>query len=67
MAAPRDTIFNVAEPALLLRQLTVAQDDHRRIVAALEAGQARRASVASMPIAAARTSGAISRMSTCGP
>lgn len=43
MAAPCDTIFNVAEPNLLLRQLTVAQDDHRRIVSALEAGQAMRA------------------------
>lgn len=43
MAAPRDTIFNVAEPDLLLRQLMVAQDDHKRIVDALQQGQATRA------------------------
>jgi len=43
LAAPRDTIFNVAEPDLLLRQLTAAQDDHRRIVEALERRQATRA------------------------
>lgn len=35
LASPRDTIFNVAEPELLHRQLTAAHEDHQRILRAL--------------------------------
>jgi GntR family transcriptional regulator, vanillate catabolism transcriptional regulator len=35
LASPRDTIFNVAEPELLHRQLTAAHEDHIRILRTL--------------------------------
>jgi GntR family transcriptional regulator of vanillate catabolism len=35
LASPRDTIFNVAEPELLRRQLSTAHEDHGRILHAL--------------------------------
>ncbi|MGN6573758.1 MAG: GntR family transcriptional regulator [Pseudolabrys sp.] len=43
LASPRATIFNVAEPALLHRQLTAAHEDHGRILAALIDRQSTRA------------------------
>jgi GntR family transcriptional regulator, vanillate catabolism transcriptional regulator len=35
LASPRDTMFNFAEPELCRRQLTVAHEDHTRILSAL--------------------------------
>jgi GntR family transcriptional regulator of vanillate catabolism len=35
LASPRDTIFNIAEPDLTLRQLTIALDDHGRVLDAI--------------------------------
>jgi GntR family transcriptional regulator of vanillate catabolism len=35
LASPRDTIFNIAEPDLTLRQLTVALEDHGRVLDAI--------------------------------
>lgn len=43
LASPRDTIFNIAEPELLRRQLIAAQDDHGRILRALLDRHAMRA------------------------
>ena len=43
LAGPRDTIFNVAEPELLRRQLATAHEDHGRILRALLDGHATRA------------------------
>ena len=43
LASPRATIFNIAEPALLHRQLTAAHEDHGRILAALIERQSTRA------------------------
>lgn len=43
LASPRATIFNVAEPELLHRQLTAAHEDHVRILGALLERQSTRA------------------------
>lgn len=43
LASPRATIFNVAEPELLRRQLTVAHEDHGRILRAMLERQSTRA------------------------
>jgi GntR family transcriptional regulator of vanillate catabolism len=43
LASPRDTIFNIAEPDLLRRQLTAAHEDHGRILQALLDRHATRA------------------------
>jgi GntR family transcriptional regulator of vanillate catabolism len=43
LASPRDTIFNVAEPELLRHQLTVAHEDHERILRALRDHRSTRA------------------------
>lgn len=43
LASPRATIFNVAEPELLCRQLMVAHEDHSRILNALVDRQSMRA------------------------
>jgi GntR family transcriptional regulator of vanillate catabolism len=43
LASPRATIFNVAEPELLHRQLTAAHEDHGRILTALIDRQSTRA------------------------
>jgi GntR family transcriptional regulator of vanillate catabolism len=43
LASPRDTIFNIAEPALTHRQLMVAHEDHIRILRALDERHSTRA------------------------
>lgn len=43
LASPRDTIFTVSEPDLLRHQLTVAHEDHERILGALRHGHSGRA------------------------
>lgn len=43
LASPQATIFNVAEPELLRRQLTIAHEDHGRILRAMLERQSTRA------------------------